>query len=126
MDIEKEIKSAFQAPKQLNKLEHGDSIIQLGSCFSEHISERLVHSGFDVLSNPFGVVFHPLPLANQLLWALDLTLYENQIVAKEDVFLHYQASSLVYSMNEDKLKSVFAVLVTIIALQMIYKGLTGS
>lgn len=107
MDIEKEIKSAFQAPKQLNKLEHGDTIIQLGSCFSEHISQRLFHSGFDVLSNPFGVVFHPLPLAYQILWALDHTLYENQIVTKDDVFLHYQASSLVYSMSEDKLKSLF-------------------
>ncbi|MFN5984554.1 MAG: GSCFA domain-containing protein [Fluviicola sp.] len=107
MDIEKEIKSAFQAPKQLNKLNHGDSIIQLGSCFSEHISQRLNHSGFDVLSNPFGVVFHPIPLANQILWALDTDLYENQIVTKDDVFLHYQASSSIYAMSEDKLKSLF-------------------
>jgi lysophospholipase L1-like esterase len=107
MNIEKEIKSAFQSPKQLNKLDHGDSIIQLGSCFSEHISQRLVHSGFDVLSNPFGVVFHPLPLANQILWALDHNLYEDQIVSKDDVFLHYQASSFIYAMSEDKLKSIF-------------------
>jgi hypothetical protein len=107
MDIEKEIKSAFQAPKQLNKLEHGDSIIQLGSCFSEHISKRLSHSGFEVLSNPFGVVFHPIPLANQILWALDQSLYENQIVTKDDVFLHFQASSLIYSMSEADLKNLF-------------------
>lgn len=107
MDIDKEIELAFPRPTNLNHLTHGDSIVQLGSCFSEHISQRLVYSGFDVLSNPFGVVFHPIPLANQILWALDTDLYENQLVLNDDVYLHYQASSTVYGMSEDEIIRLF-------------------
>lgn len=107
MDIDKEIELAFPRPTNLNHLTHGDSIVQLGSCFSEHISQRLVYSGFDVLSNPFGVVFHPIPLANQILWALDTDLYENQLVLNDDVYLHYQASSTVYGMSENEIMRLF-------------------
>lgn len=44
--------------------------VLLGSCFSEHISERMDKKGLDVLSNPFGVIFHPAPLSGVLRSAL--------------------------------------------------------
>lgn len=118
MDIEKEIELAFQKPNELNQLTHGETIVQLGSCFSEHISQRLIYSGFDVLSNPFGVVFHPLPLANQILWALDMDEYENQLVLNDDVYLHYQASSSIYAMSEDALKSLFKSNLTLLKVKL--------
>lgn len=45
------------------KLNHGDKVVLMGSCFSENIGAKLSYFGFDVLVNPFGTLFHPLPLA---------------------------------------------------------------
>jgi hypothetical protein len=46
-----------------NQLQHGDKIVLMGSCFSENIGAKLRYFGFDALVNPFGTIFHPLPLA---------------------------------------------------------------
>lgn len=35
------------------------SVVFLGSCFSDEISSKFRNAGFDVLSNPFGTIFHP-------------------------------------------------------------------
>ncbi len=93
----------FLVPKELKTVDHGQTIVQLGSCFSEHISERFSQAGFSVLNNPFGVVFHPIPLAKQIIWAID-GYFEEQFIQKEDVFLHFQASSLLYDLSEQSLK----------------------
>lgn len=47
-------------------LEHSDPVLLVGSCFSEHIGERLNRARFDAVVNPFGISFHPLPLARSL------------------------------------------------------------
>ena len=54
----------------------------IGSCFSEHITERMLHAGFHVASNPFGIMFNPASIARtieriateQMYSADDLTL----------------------------------------------------
>lgn len=40
-----------------------DNILLIGSCFTEHISDRLQHHKFKVLSNPHGILFNPLSVA---------------------------------------------------------------
>ena len=35
----------------------------LGSCFSEHVSEYFIARKFNVLSNPFGILFNPMSIA---------------------------------------------------------------
>ena len=41
-------------------------IIAMGSCFSDNIGGRLMKNKFDIVSNPFGVVFNPISI-NKLL-----------------------------------------------------------
>jgi hypothetical protein len=40
--------------------------LSLGSCFAENIGHRLARDKFQVLNNPFGIVYHPLPMATLL------------------------------------------------------------
>lgn len=90
--------------KTFPKIQHGDLIVQLGSCFSATMSGWFRRSGFPVLDNPLGVIFHPVPLAKQILLAFG----EEKLSAmtqKEDVFLSYDASSSVYALGKTDLDS---------------------
>jgi hypothetical protein len=53
------------------KIKHSDKIGMLGSCFVESISSRLTDAGFQVDVNPFGIVYNPLSLSNNLNQLLD-------------------------------------------------------
>jgi GSCFA family len=52
---------------------HGSKFASIGSCFSEHIAARLKRYRFDVISNPNGIVFHPMPIAQCLAKVLKNT-----------------------------------------------------
>lgn len=41
------------------RLTHSNRVMMIGSCFSEHIAERMVCAGFHVANNPFGILFNP-------------------------------------------------------------------
>lgn len=49
------------------QIDHSSSIVLLGSCFSDEIAHKLKQAGFRCLSNPFGTLFHPVPLANTII-----------------------------------------------------------
>jgi hypothetical protein len=65
------------------QLDYHRPILSLGSCFAEHLGQRLTEAKFPVLSNPFGILYHPLVLAQ----ALD-RLGSDQAYKAEDLFLH--------------------------------------
>lgn len=48
-------------------LDYHDGIVFLGSCFSDHISQRLKERNFSVLAQTNGVVFNPISLSEPLL-----------------------------------------------------------
>jgi hypothetical protein len=84
------------------KISFGDKIIFLGSCFSDEMSILAKQHGFDVVSNPFGTLFHPLAIAQNLLFAL----HDNEkmnFVQNDDVYLDYSCSGKVYGMNDAEL-----------------------
>lgn len=43
-----------------------DNILLIGSCFTEHMTDRLQHYKFRVLQNPHGILFNPLSVAQGL------------------------------------------------------------
>lgn len=92
----------LKKPAELAPIQHGQKIVQLGSCFSTNISEKLRNAGFSVVDNPFGVIFHPIVLAYQIQQVLSNELSDS-IVQKDDVFLHYNASGTIYGMSEEAL-----------------------
>ncbi len=50
---------------------HTKKICLLGSCFSEHIGEKLSYYKFDTFQNPFGILFHPNAIENLLIKAIN-------------------------------------------------------
>ncbi len=65
---------------------YSDSILLLGSCFTEHISERLAKHKFHLVSNPHGILFNPLSVANSIdsytankLYTKDELFYLNEL-----------------------------------------------
>jgi hypothetical protein len=92
----------FPKPTEALPVKYGQPILLLGSCFSEHLSDRLRNAGFSVNSNPFGVLFHPVPLARFIGESLTGETQE-RILQRDDVWLSYDASSTVYAMSEKEL-----------------------
>lgn len=58
-----------------------DKIMLIGSCFTENMSERLNHAKFQTLSNPHGILFNPLSVADSLNSYID-----NKRYAENDLF----------------------------------------
>ena len=81
------------------KIQLGDKIILLGSCFSDEIALHLRTSGFDVLANPFGTIFHPTAIANLLL----CTDLENTILQRDDLYFSWIAAGVIYNTNPEML-----------------------
>src|SRR5690554_7340566 len=74
----------------------------LGSCFSEHLSQKMAQSGFSVHANPFGVVFNPISLADLILSSEKELKYS--VVERDDVALSWLANSSFYEYSSEKLK----------------------
>ena len=68
-------------PKLAHPINYYDRVLLTGSCFTEHISERLQQHKFNVLSNPNGILFNPLSVADSLNGYLKGRQY-----VKEDLF----------------------------------------
>lgn len=86
------------------QLVHGEAIIQLGSCFSTNMSIWFRKAGFEVMDNPFGVIFHPIVLADHLKLALgkgDL----KPLIQRDDIWLSYDAGSKLYAFSETELET---------------------
>lgn len=65
------------------KISHSDSLMMIGSCFIENISRKLSQSKFDVLANPFGVLYNPQSISQALKM-----LTEERILSENDIFEH--------------------------------------
>lgn len=52
--------------KSTYPINYNSKLLGLGSCFAEHISSKFEHYKFQVISNPFGILFHPEAILNVL------------------------------------------------------------
>jgi GSCFA family len=52
---------------QMRLIQYSDALFAIGSCFSEHMSERLLRAGFDITQSPFGTVYNPVSIKEQVL-----------------------------------------------------------
>lgn len=53
-----------------------DNVLLVGSCFTEHISDRLQQQKFRVMQNPHGILFNPLSVASSIDTYLNGRQYE--------------------------------------------------
>lgn len=74
-------RTELNIPESDRKIIHSRPVLGIGSCFVDSIGEKLEASKFQVMTNPFGTLFHPLAMENALARILSLTKY-----TKEEIF----------------------------------------
>lgn len=70
-------------PKSVDKITHQTNLMSIGSCFSEHIGERLLNYKFPIVINPHGILFNPISIADSLT-----QIIHNQQFIGSDIFYH--------------------------------------
>lgn len=70
------------------KIDHQSGILLLGSCFTDHIGQRLSQAGFNVLCNPFGVLYNPLSIAACLTMATNGQHIDDTHLVQHDGLWH--------------------------------------
>ncbi len=89
------------------KICHKDSIILMGSCFSTSIGEKLKQYKYQALVNPYGILYHPLPILNNLkVLSKSEELQIDKIIELDGAFVHYDFHSQVKGRSREKLNSI--------------------
>ncbi len=71
--------SATPAPFQIT---HPHHLFLLGSCFTEHIGQKLLDRKFNTHTNPFGIVYNPISMAQ----CMDRIVAGNQLFTENELF----------------------------------------
>ncbi len=61
------------------QIQYRDSLLFIGSCFSDNIGQKLSESGFNTLINPFGVLYNPVSIAN----GIEILLEDRRFTSKD-------------------------------------------
>jgi lysophospholipase L1-like esterase len=84
----------FSIPASPFSISHSSKVLSLGSCFAQTIGSKMQVAKFEVLVNPFGILFHPLNLVDLLKQALDQApMNPDGVIEREGIFVHYAAHS---------------------------------
>ena len=94
----------FQPAISQQKITHNDNVLLIGSCFSEHIGNRLSDLKFNVNSNPFGIVFNPKSIEGALNRILDKNYYTNyDVFEKEGLWYSLETHSSISACTKNEL-----------------------
>lgn len=85
------------------KLSEKDRSLLLGSCFSEHMGQKMYQSGLHVLSNPTGILFNPVSIAETLLAISGQSDFPFEAVSRDGVWCSLHQHSKIYSASETEL-----------------------
>lgn len=85
------------------KIGYEDTILSLGSCFSENIGNKLSDAYFRTDVNPFGVLFNPVSIKNSLNALInEKTLSETDIFQHGSLWKAFSHSSLFAGTSKDE------------------------
>jgi hypothetical protein len=93
-------------PEYSFDLSHSDKVFSVGSCFAQHMADRLLHYKFSCTSNPYGTLFHPIPLLQNLTDALKGSETDEELfLEREDAVFHYSCHSSIWADSKEGLKN---------------------
>jgi len=87
-------------------LSYASKVVMMGSCFTEHIGNRLQNLKFSASVNPLGIAYDPLSLVRHIENAF--TGYKNpkKFLNREGLHLHYDYHSKLHGLSLDELNDV--------------------
>ena len=93
----------IQIPSLNNPIQYGQKIMLTGSCFTEHIGDRLAEMKFEVLQNPNGILFDPHSVATSLRSYIKPQIYqEGDLVHFNELWHSWQHHSRFSSIDGTK------------------------
>lgn len=90
------------------KCPEGRNIVLMGSCFSDNLKPFLEEKNFQVTSNVFGTLFHPIPIFNWLKFACANRISEDemQLVFHEEQWKSLSGGKILRAAAKDELKQI--------------------
>ncbi len=89
-----EFRTKVELPKIQDTIQHSDSLMLWGSCFTENIGKRLIDNKFSCDLNPFGILYNPMSIALAIRQILEDKEYtENDLTARNDEWFSYMHHS---------------------------------
>ncbi len=70
-------------------ISHQDKLVMLGSCFTENIAEKMLRYKFDVLCNPFGIIYNPVSISKIIDRAISLDYPEERNLVQLNGLWHH-------------------------------------
>ncbi|MBP5705741.1 MAG: GSCFA domain-containing protein [Spirochaetales bacterium] len=94
----------FHKPQKFSSLRLTNKFISVGSCFADEIAQRLKHDCVDVKVNPFGTIYNPVSILNELRVCLSDKMFEmTDVISYQDVFFTPYHSTLFDSHDSNEL-----------------------
>lgn len=93
----------FPIPEFPHKIEHGNQILFIGSCFSDEIASKAAYEGFKVESNPFGTIFHPLAISRFINETISGSVVDERVINRNGTFLSWDSSGTLFDQTESGL-----------------------
>lgn len=75
----------IKIPEVRPGIDYRQQILLTGSCFTEHIGQRLSEVKFNILQNPSGILFDPISVCNSLISYMEGRQYK-----AEELYLHQE------------------------------------
>ncbi len=96
---------SFDIPPSPVKISHEDRVLLVGSCFSEEIGAHLTRYKFNIRSNPFGTIYNPASLFENLTRSLSPTaIAPDELTQSQGIHLWWKAHSKISAESLDELK----------------------
>lgn len=91
-------------PVQQHHIDYKSALCFFGSCFSEHISERLIAHKLPTFSNPFGILFHPKAIENLIKKSItDYSYSTNDVFDLNEQFQCFEVHSKLNTIHKTEL-----------------------
>lgn len=102
------------------KRPEGKNIVLMGSCFSDNLKPFLEENNFQVTSNVFGTLFHPIPIFNWLKYACENRISEDemQLVFHEKMWKSLSGGKVLRMSSKDELKDLIYTKLTVLHEQL--------
>jgi len=90
-------------PSPEKKISYQDKICITGSCFTEHIGNRLLQYKFSVLQNPHGILFDPLSVCGSLKSYIQNQQYQSKdLIYLNELWQSWQHHSIFSGVDKDQ------------------------
>ena len=101
-----EFKSNFNLTPSVEKIQYSDKLFFIGSCFSNNISKTLDQRKFNTLSNPFGILYNPISVFNNLENIVSQKAYsEINLFLKDEIWNCFEFHSDMSGMDRETVLS---------------------